>query len=75
MLTNKQVKSNVTKRGMLDDMYKEIRKYGIITYDFSEDVDSGHYAGANRHLHILYRGIEYNIEMLNGEVRVFEWKE
>ena len=60
--------------GYLDIVYKQLSRYGEITYDYNEDIEEGYYAGANRHLHIVHYGREWDIELLNGSIRALGFK-
>lgn len=73
MLTNKQIEK-LALNGNPDEAMREIRRYGTIDKRKDWDVEEGYYKGANSAFLITYRGKQYEIEMLNGEVRSFGWK-
>ena len=60
--------------GYLELVYKQLSRYGDITYDYSHNNDEGYYKGSNRHLKFNHHNIEWNVELLNGDVRVLGMK-
>ena len=62
------------KAGYIDEIAKQLRRYGEITYRYDHDVEEGYYKGANTHLKITHFNREWDIEMLNGEVRSLGFK-
>jgi hypothetical protein len=55
--------------GDLEGVRKQLTTYGTITADASFEIESGHYAGANRITHFTHHGDPWRVDMLNGEVR------
>ena len=74
MKTHKQIQK-MAQTGQQDEAYKEVRRYGVITFDHSFSRDEGFYKGENRIMTITYREKKYSVELLNGEVRLFGWDE
>jgi hypothetical protein len=68
MLTKPQL-IKALNTGDFEGAVKELRRYGSIIRDVSWDCDEGFYKGANRCLHIDYKGLFWRVSMLNGEVR------
>lgn len=75
MKSHAQIKKMVMKEGRMMEAYKEVRLYGVIVRDKEFTVDKGFYAGHNRVMEIEHHKRVYNVEMLNGDVRVFGWNE
>ena len=68
LLTKTQL-IQMLNNGDFEGTVKELRRYGRIIRDVSWDCEEGFYAGANRAFHIDHKGLIWEIEMLNGEVR------
>lgn len=71
---NKREIKQAYKAGYLDLVYKQLTRYGDIIYTYDNDVSAGYYQGANRHRKINHHGLEWDIELLNGEVRCLGYK-
>lgn len=68
MLTKPQIKK-AYKEGWLDNVAKELVRYGTITKDHSFEIDSGYHAGSHRQTNFLHHGIEWQVEKHNGEIK------
>jgi hypothetical protein len=60
--------------GSLEEVAKELQRYGTIQGDKSYSVESGFHAGEHRKLEISYYGLIWNIEKHNGQVARLGWK-
>lgn len=61
-------------KGYLDEVKQQLVRYGTIKNVKDWQVEEGYYKGANRRYHIEHHGLEWEIEMLNGEVRTVGYK-
>jgi hypothetical protein len=68
MITKKELLKNLDN-GYMEDVAKEINRYGEMTHDNSWEETEGYYAGHNRVSCYKYYGMNFTIEKLNGEVR------
>ena len=73
MLTKAQLLKAYNK-GSLDEVVKELRRYGYISADKSFDIDEGYHKGAHRVCHIEYKGMEWKFSLHNGEVKSVGYK-
>lgn len=69
MYMNKRQIVSAYNKGQLDEVAKQLRKYGTINRDKSWDEESGYYAGAHRVMHIIHHGHEWRLTLWNGEVK------
>lgn len=69
MYMNKRQIISAYNKGYLDDVAKQLRTYGKITFDKSWNEDSGYYAGSHRVYHIDHHGYVWRLAMHNGEIR------
>lgn len=67
MLTKRQI-IRAFDQGQLTEVAKECVMYGLITRDVSWDTPEGYYKGSHRVRDITHYGIEWTIDMWNGEV-------
>lgn len=67
MLTKTQIKK-AYKDGWMDEVAKELVRYGTITNDHSFDINSGYHAGSHRQTDFIHHGIQWRVEKHNGEV-------
>ena len=67
MFTKAQIKK-AYHDGWLDDVAKDLLRYGTIIKDHSFSIDSGYHAGEHREYQIEHHGIAWSIEKHNGEV-------
>lgn len=68
MLTKAQLLKAYNK-GSLDEVVKELRRYGYISADKSFEIDAGYHQGSHRVCHVEYKGIDWKFSMHNGEVK------
>jgi len=68
MMTKAQIKKAYID-GWLDEIAKELTRYGTIIKDYSFEIESGYHAGSHRVLEIEHYGIAWIIEKHNGEVK------
>ena len=67
MMTKAQIKK-AYKDGWLEEVAKDLVRYGTITKDHSFEIDSGYHAGSHRQTDFLHLGINWRVEKHNGEV-------
>ena len=68
MMNKAQIKK-AYKDGWLDEVAKELVRYGTITNDHSYEIESGYHAGSHRQTEITHLGIGWIVEKHNGEVK------
>lgn len=56
-------------KGLLDDVAKQLRRYGKITVDKSFEIESGYHVGHHRVMHFEHHGFEWEVHFHNGEVK------
>lgn len=61
------------KNGQLDEVAKQLRRYGKIVNDSSYEIESGHYKGSHRDLNIIHHGFTWELNLHNGEVKYVEY--
>ena len=62
------------KNGQLDEVAKQLRRYGKIVHDTSYEIESGHYKGSHRDLNINHHGFTWDLNLHNGEVKYVEYQ-
>ena len=67
ILTKRQLIAQFNK-GYLDEVAKELLRYGTITKDKEWETPEGYYKGHSRVRHILHHGYAWELHMLNGEI-------
>ena len=67
ILTKRQLIAAFNK-GMLDDVAKELLRYGTIIRDVEWETPDGHYKGHSRVYHITHKGYAWEVHKLNGEI-------
>lgn len=55
-------------KGLLDDVSKQLKKYGMITKDKSFEMLDGRYAGFHRVTDFNHHSIKWTVRMCNGDV-------
>ncbi len=68
MMTKRQL-VKAYNNGQLEEVYKEVRRYGVIVKDVEWSIaDGGRYDGAWRHMWINHHGLGWSFELHNGEL-------
>lgn len=67
--TTKQISRMIGDFRQVDEAYRIVRRYGVITRRNEWEEAEGRYKGCNLAIDITYRGVYYSFELLNGEVR------
>lgn len=62
------------KNGQLDEVSKQLRRYGKIVNDSSYEIESGYYIGSHRDTTIVHHGFVWELNLHNGEVKYVEYK-
>lgn len=68
MFMSKRQIVSVFNKGLLDEVSKELKKYGTITKDKSFEMLDGRYAGFHRVTEICHHSINWTVRMYNGDV-------
>lgn len=63
LATLPQIKTGI-KAGFLNDVYKEVRRYGVI----KDTVNFQHHGKYAMNIEISYKGLIFEFELCNGEV-------
>ncbi len=56
-------------RGWLEEVAKEVRRYGKITKDGEFEIEEGFHKGCHRVMLIKHKALEWEIHYHNGEVK------
>ena len=62
------------KNGQLDEVAKQLRRYGKIVNDSSYEIESGYYMGSHRDTTIVHHDFVWELNLHNGEVKYVEYK-
>ena len=72
MQTKRQIMSSF-KKGFLDEVRKELQRYGNIVKDHSWSEPDGYYVGCHRVQYITHHSIPWKLHLWNGEVKSIGW--
>lgn len=67
ILTKRQLIAQFNK-GYLDEVAKELLRYGTIVRDVEWETPDGYYKGHSRVQHIIHKGYAWELHKLNGEI-------